>query len=187
MGRLTKKIASIPVSANGLVRLAVVADTHSRPHPAMGARLVELAPDAILHAGDIGDLTLLDDIAKFAPIYAVRGNIDDHARDLPEVLLLDIAGAAPLRILLTHIAIYGSKLRTPVARMAEAEGASLVACGHSHVPFIGVDRGIVVFNPGSIGPRRFRLPIVLGMIDITPSGIKLAHVDATTGRQWLPP
>ena len=104
MGRLTKKIASIPVSADGSVRLAVVSDTHSRPHPAMATRLVELAPDAILHAGDIGDLTVLDDIAKFAPIYAVRGNIDEHARDLPDVLLLDIAGAAPLR----HAAVHPS-------------------------------------------------------------------------------
>lgn len=90
-------------------------------------------------------------------------------------------------ILLTHIALHGSKLRTGVVRMAEAQGATLVVCGHSHVPFIGVDRGIIVFNPGSVGPRRFALPIVIGSMDITPSGIKLAHVDAATGQTWLPP
>src|SRR5690606_8456532 len=102
--------------------------------------------------------------------YAVRGNIDEHARDLPDVLVLDVTGAAPLRILLMHIALHGSKLRTGVVRIAKAEGAALVVCGHTHVPFIGVDRGITVFNPGSIGPRRFTLPIVLGTIEITPSG-----------------
>lgn len=180
-------MAPRPVSADGPVRLAVVADTHSRPHAAMGTRLVEFAPDAILHAGDIGDLALLDDLAKIAPVYAVRGNIDERAGDLPDVLVLDIMGAAPLQILLTHIALHGFKLRVAVARMAKAEGASLVVCGHSHVPFIGIDRGITVFNPGSIGPRRFTLPIVLGTMDITSSGIELAHVDAATGRKWVPP
>jgi putative phosphoesterase len=175
------------VRADGSLRLAVVADTHSQPHPATAARLTELAPDAILHAGDIGDLAVLDALVKFAPVYAVRGNIDTHARDLPDVLVLTIEAPTPLRIVLTHIALYGPKLRAPVVRTAQAEGAALVVCGHSHVPFIGSDRGITVFNPGSIGPRRFMLPVVLGRIDLTPAGLKLAHVDAATGQTWLPP
>jgi uncharacterized protein len=179
--------ASIPVSADGSLRLAAVSDTHSRPHPATAMRLAGIAPDAILHAGDIGDLKVLDELAGIAPVYAVRGNIDSHAHDLPDTLMLDIASAVPLRILLTHIAVYGPKLRAPVARMARTEGATLVVCGHSHVPFIGVDRGITLFNPGSIGPRRFTLPIVFGTIDVTSSGVKLAHIDAETGARWLPP
>jgi putative phosphoesterase len=187
MARLVKKTASVPAAASGSVRLAVVADTHSQPHPATGARLAELAPDAILHAGDIGDLAVLDDLAKVAPVYAVRGNIDTRARDLPDVLVLAIAAPTPLRILLTHIAVYGPKLSGAVARMAQAEGAALVVCGHSHVPFIGVDRGVTVFNPGSIGPPRFTLPVVLGTIDVTPTGFKLAHLDAVSGQVWLPP
>lgn len=52
---------------------------------------------------------------------------------------------------------------------------------------IGRDRGIAVFNPGSIGPRRFALPIVLGKIDITPDSIRLAHIDCETGALWTPP
>ena len=71
--------------------------------------------------------------------------------------------------------------------MARARGASLVVCGHSHVPFIGRDQGLVVFNPGSIGPRRFHLPIVFGVIDLGPGGVKLRHVDCETGRTWEPP
>ena len=71
--------------------------------------------------------------------------------------------------------------------MARAERASLVVCGHSHVPFIGQERDLTVFNPGSIGPRRFHLPIVFGTIAVAPQGIRLAHVDCETGQPWLPP
>jgi putative phosphoesterase len=187
MERLVKQTASVPVAAEGSMRLAVVSDTHSQPHPAMPARLAALVPNAILHAGDIGDLAVLDGLAALAPVYAVRGNVDAHARSLPDVFVLDIAAPAPLRILMTHIAVYGPKLRAEVAGMAKAEGAQLVVCGHTHVPFIGSDRGLTVFNPGSIGPRRFALPIVLGTIELTPAGFKLAHVDAATGDTWLPP
>lgn len=184
VGRIVKQTASLPVEAGASVRLAVVSDTHSHPHAKTAQRLAELAPAAILHGGDIGDLAVLDELAKVAPVYAVRGNIDTHARDLPDVLTLDVGA---LRILLTHIAVYGPKLRSEVARMAKAERATLVVCGHSHVPFIGIDKGVTVFNPGSIGPKRFSLPILLGTIDVTPSGVRLAHVDAETGTAWLPP
>jgi putative phosphoesterase len=187
MGRLVKRTASLPVAADGSVRLAVVSDTHSEPHPAMHARLAEIAPEAILHAGDVGDPAVLEQLARIAPVYAVRGNIDAHAPDLPDVLIFEIAAPSTLRILMTHIALYGPKLRAEVARMAKAEGATLVVCGHTHVPFIGTDKGLIVFNPGSIGPRRFSLPIVLGTIVLTPAGFKLAHVDAGTGETWLPP
>lgn len=166
------------------VRFAVVADTHSHPHAATAERIAELKPQAILHGGDIGDLSVLDDLAKLAPVYAVRGNIDTHARDLPDVLVLDLGN---LRVLLTHIAVYGPKLRSEIARLARAEGAKLVVCGHSHVPFIGTDQGLTVFNPGSIGPKRFALPILFGMIEFTPTGVKLAHIDAATGERWFPP
>jgi uncharacterized protein len=171
------------------VRIACVADTHSQPHPNTAKYLEALAPDAILHGGDIGDLEVLDELAAIAPVYAVRGNIDIHARDLPDVLTIDITHGETtrMRILLTHIAVVGPKLRAEVAKRAREVKAQLVVCGHSHVPFIGVDRGITVFNPGSIGPRRFSLPIVFGKIDLTATGIKLAHISAETGEAWSPP
>jgi uncharacterized protein len=170
-------------------RLAVVADTHSRPHPRTRERLAALAPDAVLHAGDIGDLAVLTELGGIAPVYAVRGNIDVRAPELPDVLVLDVErdGATPLRILLLHIGVAGPRLRADAARLARRAGASLVVCGHSHVPFIGVDRGLTVFNPGSIGPRRFDLPIVFGTIDLDPAGVRIGHIDAESGRAWMPP
>jgi len=174
---------------DGAFRFAVVADTHSKPHPATRERLAALAPDCILHAGDIGDLGVLDELAQAAPVLAVRGNIDAQVADVPEALLVELkrGDVLKLRLLLVHIAVYGPKLRAEVARSAARERASLVVCGHSHVPFIGRDRGISVFNPGSIGPRRFQLPIVLGAIDITASSAKLTHIDCETGAPWQPP
>ena len=169
------------------MRVAVVSDTHSQPHPATAARLRAIAPAAILHAGDIGDPRVLEELAAIAPVHAVRGNIDARPPGVPDTLVIDIAAAAPVRILMTHIAVSGPKLRAPAFRMATAEGATLVVCGHSHVPFIGTDRGITVFNPGSVGPRRFSLPIVFGTLDVAPSGVSLAHVDVETGERWLPP
>jgi putative phosphoesterase len=174
--------------SSGSFRFGVVADTHSKPHPAAAERLAELQPDAILHAGDIGELSVLDDLAKLAPVFAVRGNID-AVSDVPELRLLELMSGATLklRVLLLHIAVYGIKLRAEVARIAAKERASLIVCGHSHVPFIGRDRGLSVFNPGSIGPRRFQLPIVLGAIDITDTSASLRHIDCETGKPWTPP
>jgi putative phosphoesterase len=151
----------------------------------MSRHLARLRPDAILHAGDIGDQAVLDDLARLAPLFAVRGNIDGRALDLPDELTLDLGDA--LRVFLTHIAVAGPRLRADVARAARAAGASMVICGHSHVPFIGEDRGLTVFNPGSVGPRRFTLPIVFGMMDVSPAGVRLAHVDCETGQAWTPP
>jgi putative phosphoesterase len=172
---------------SGPLRLAVVADTHSAPHPATTKLLRSLTPDAILHAGDIGDLAVLDELQAVAPLFAVRGNIDVRAPDLPDVLTLDVvAGDASLRILLIHIAVDGPRLRGDAARLARAREASLVVCGHSHVPLIARDGELSVFNPGSAGPRRFRLPIVFGVIDVTPAAVHLSHFDCETGQPWTP-
>lgn len=186
--RLVRKAATLAADESGSLRLAVVADTHSLPHPKTSGHLAELRPRAILHAGDIGDLEVLDRLAEVAPVLAVRGNIDTRAHALPDLLVLDVVGGdRSLRILMVHIGVNGPKLRVDVARLARAEGASLVVCGHSHVPFIGRDRDLTVFNPGSIGPRRFHLPIVFGTMDISPAGVRLGHVDCESGQPWTPP
>jgi putative phosphoesterase len=179
---------TLPTRADGSVCLGVVADTHSLPHPATVELLRARSPDAILHAGDIGDLGVLEALAAIAPVHAVRGNIDVRAPNLPDELTIDLVhdGARVLRILLVHIAVNGPRLRADVARTAKAAGAELVVCGHSHVPFIGEDRGLVVFNPGSAGPRRFSLPIVFGTLALAESGLRLEHVSCETGVKWSP-
>ena len=172
----------------GALRIAVVSDTHSAPHERADARLAELAPHAILHGGDVGDLSVLDALAKRAPVIAVRGNVDGHV--LPDFVTIDVRGpeGSLLVILLTHWAVQGPLLRPEIARLAAKEGASLVVCGHSHLPLIAQDRsGVAVFNPGSIGPRRFRLPIALGVIEVTRAeGVRLRHIDCETGSAWRP-
>jgi putative phosphoesterase len=178
--------ASIRLRDDGGLTLAVIADTHSRPHARSVELVRALAPDAILHAGDIGDPSVLDAFASVAPLVAVRGNIDEHV--LADVVSIDVtsAGASVYRICLLHIGVYGAKIRADAARTAHAQKARLLVCGHSHVPFIGKDKGLMVFNPGSIGPRRFTLPIVFGVITIGNGKLGLHHVDCETGERWAP-
>jgi putative phosphoesterase len=169
------------------MRLVTVADTHSHPHPASAEHIAKLQPDAILHAGDIGSLEVIDALNELAPTIAVRGNIDGRAH-LPDSIDVTVRDGDDvlLRLLLTHIAVRGPKLRADAARQAQAHDAQLVVCGHSHVPFIGRDRGLLVFNPGSIGPRRFTLPIVFGVLDVARDGLDMRHISAETGDVWLP-
>src|SRR4051812_38661443 len=124
---LIRRSATLPARDGGALRLAIVADTHSRPHPNAIGQLAARRPDAILHAGDIGDLAVLDALGAVAPVLAVRGNIDSRAATLPDILVLDILGAARgSRLLLLHIGVNGPRLRADVARLARSEGASLV-------------------------------------------------------------
>jgi putative phosphoesterase len=193
--KLRETHVRIPAKDDGTLRLAVVADTHGRPHPRALERLAALAPAAILHGGDIGDLAVLEALAEVAPVHAVRGNIDADVRDVADLATIDLVAAGDgeletrallLRIMLFHIAVAGPRLRADAARLAKGHEADLVVCGHSHVPLVAKDRDLLVFNPGSIGPRRFTLPIVFGTIDVAPTGLRFAHHDCETGEVWRP-
>jgi putative phosphoesterase len=187
-GRSVHRSEVVRASEKGEFKVVLVADTHSQPHPNARALIQRLAPDVILHAGDIGDLGVLDGLQELAPLLAVRGNIDSRTPGLADSMDIDfVAGERSLlKVVLTHIAVYGPKLRAEVARLASEHQARMVLCGHSHVPFMGRDKGLVVFNPGSIGPRRFELPITLGTLQIAPGGISLQHVSCETGEPWAP-
>jgi len=184
-----QRLERVSVREDGSLRLAVVADTHSALNSRALGALAALHPDAILHAGDVGDLRVLDELATVCPVLAVRGNIDVRLPGLADVLVVEVGTADRLflRILLLHIGVYGPKLRADATRLARAEAASIVVCGHSHVPFIGSDRGLTVFNPGSVGPRRFNLPILFGTIDVNARDVRLKHFDCNTGQPWEPP
>ena len=184
----TKATVRVPLHGDGSLRLGIVADTHSAPHELGLQHLAKLKPDFILHGGDIGDLSVLDRLGEIAPVHAVRGNIDTRAPDLPDALVIELMNGerVELRLLLTHIAIAGARIRGDAAKLARAEKASLIVCGHSHVPFIGQERGLAIFNPGSIGPRRFTLPILFGFMELSPTSVSLKHYDAETGAEWKP-
>ncbi len=136
--------------------VGVISDTHGllRPEALEALR----RSDLIIHAGDVGDHNIIPALQKIAPVTAVRGNIDTEpwARKLPDSDVLQI-GSAKI------YAIHNLKeLRVdPVA-----EGYAAVISGHSHIPKQEIIGGVLYFNPGSAGPRRFRLPISVGRLHV---------------------
>lgn len=178
----------LPVPSDRAFRIVVISDTHGRPHPNAREVIGDLAPDAILHGGDIGELDVLDPLRSLAPVFAVRGNIDARAPGVPDSIDLELKAneTSLLKLLLVHRAVYGPKLLSDAAALARRTACSLVICGHSHVPFIGRDKGITLFNPGSIGPKRFDLPITLGLLCVSAGGSTLKHVSCETRQTWLP-
>lgn len=188
MKHLIQTRHSIALRPDGTLRVVVVADTHSQPDPRSATVIAAQRPDHILHAGDIGTPTVLDALAVHAPVTAVRGNIDAQMPGVPDVVTVDVHDGERtlVTMLLLHVAVFGPKLRADAARLARASRAGIVVCGHSHVPFIGRDRGIAVINAGSIGPRRFQLPIVFGVIDVQRDGVSMHHVSCETGEPWQP-
>ena len=186
--RPTSAREAFPLRPDGSLRLVVVADTHSLPDPRSAAVIAAQRPDRILHAGDIGAPGVLDDLAIHAPVTAVRGNIDAEMPGVPDVVTIDVCDGdrTLITLLLLHIAVHGPKLRADAVRLARAADAGIVVCGHSHVPFIGRDQGIAVVNAGSIGPRRFRLPIVFAVVDVRRDGVTMHHVSCETGARWRP-
>jgi uncharacterized protein len=112
--------------------------------------------DYIIHAGDIGAPEILEKLATVAPVTAIRGNIDKAAwaRTLPETDVFELDG----------ISIYILHDLAQLDLKPAAAGFSAVISGHSHIPKQETRDGVLYFNPGSAGPRRFKLPITLGKL-----------------------
>jgi uncharacterized protein len=136
------------------VNIGVISDTHGllRPDAVEALR----GSDYIIHAGDIGDPNILSKLAQLAPITAVRGNVDREkwARKIPETNVLEIGG----------VFIYVLHDLQSLDLKPEAAGFSAVISGHSHVPRKEIRNGVLYFNPGSAGPRRFKLPVSVGRL-----------------------
>ena len=139
------------------MKVGVISDTHGllRPEAVEALRGVE----HILHAGDVGVAAILDRLGQIAPVTAIRGNIDlrGPCAKLPPVELVELDGCS---IYMLHN-LHELDL-DPVAA-----GIQVVISGHSHNPSIERKKGVLYFNPGSAGPRRFSLPISLGFLEIT--------------------
>jgi len=146
--------------------LGVISDTHGLLRPEALAALTGC--DRLLHAGDVGGPEVLEALAVRAPLVAVRGN-NDHgpwAERLPEVATVEAGGLA---LLLLHDA---SEVRRRFPEGPAAAGFAAVIAGHSHRPRCERADGVLWFNPGSAGPRRFRLPVAVGRLRIARGAIE---------------
>jgi hypothetical protein len=147
---------------SGPTRIGVVSDTHGLLRPAALGRLRGV--DRIVHAGDIGSPEVLSALAAVAPVTAVRGNNDRAAwaRDLSETVILEVG---QVRLYILHDA-------KTIAIDLRAEAIDVVVAGHSHKPALASRDGILFMNPGSIGPRRFTLPIAMGFLTVRGAGVR---------------
>src|SRR4051812_23565787 len=132
--------------------IGVISDTHGllRPEAVDALR----GSDLIIHAGDVGHPSILAELAKIASVRAIRGNIDvdPPLNQLPETEVVEVGGVS---LYVLHN-VHDLDLNPRVA------GFAAVISGHSHKPASDVRDGVLYFNPGSAGPRRFSLPISVG-------------------------
>lgn len=150
-----------PAVPENVTLIGVISDTHGllRPEaltPFMGA-------ERIIHAGDIGSPNVIERLATIAPVVAVRGNNDRGAwaENLPETLLLDVRGHS----------IYVLHDLAQIDLSPRAAGVDVVISGHSHKPEIAQRDGVLFVNPGSAGPRRFRLPVAIAVLYVADDSV----------------
>lgn len=155
--------------------VGVISDTHGLLRPEVFG--VFEGVDRIIHAGDVGRADILVELAAVAPVTAVWGNTDDwEIRDrLPEIAKLQLAG---VEVVVIHGQQFGSP--SPEMVVPSYPDAGLVVFGHSHVPVIQRVGTVLAVNPGSAGPRRFRLPITVALVTIEEGRVeaRLVSLDA---------
>jgi uncharacterized protein len=153
------------MSDSRAIRIGVISDTHGllRPEAIEALR----GSRYIIHAGDVGAPEILTELASIAPLTAIRGNVDKAAwaRELPETAVLEVG----------NISIYVLHDLAQLDLKPEAAGFAVVVSGHSHVPKQEMRNGVFYFNPGSAGPRRFKLPISIGKF-IIENGVTRAEM-----------
>ena len=137
-----------------MTTIGVISDTHGLLRPEALAALQ--GSNFIVHAGDIGDPAILGKLNQIAPVTAVRGNVDQGAwaEKIPQTNVLEVEG----------ISIYVLHILDELDLKPEAAEFAAVIYGHSHVPKQEVKNGVLYFNPGSAGPKRFDLPVSLGRL-----------------------
>jgi uncharacterized protein len=153
------------------VNIGVISDTHGLLRPEAVAELRH--SDHIIHAGDVGASEILDQLREIAPVTAVRGNIDTSpwARPLPETEVIELGG----------VSIYVLHDLAQLDLQPEAAGFRAVIYGHSHV-FRQEMRGrVLYFNPGSAGPRRFKLPLSVGRMKVEQGSVTAQIIELHIG------
>jgi uncharacterized protein len=146
------------------VVVGVISDTHGllRPEALSGLQ----GSDYIIHAGDVGDPAILDQLSALAPVTAVRGNVDHGpwAQKIPINDVLEVGG----------ISIYVLHRLEDLDLKPEAAGFAAVIYGHTHTPKQEAKNGVLYFNPGSAGPKRFKLPVSVGTLTVLNGKISAA-------------
>lgn len=157
---------NLPQAEPASFKIGVISDTHGLLRPE--AIIALSGVDAIVHAGDVGDPRILDELAKLAPTTAIRGNIDSSGpcAKLPAEEYVTLGG---INLYLVHD-------RAKLSLDPAAAGVQVVVFGHSHKPLLEERRGVLFFNPGAAGPRRFSLPITVGLLHIEGGRIRAEHV-----------
>jgi hypothetical protein len=142
------------------MNIGVVSDTHGLLRPEVGAALKGV--ERILHLGDVGRASILKDLEKIAPVTAVRGNVDRTGAcgKLPETDVVLVEGRY---LYMLH------DLKTLHLDPAAGKFAAVLS-GHTHVPNFYRKKGVLYFNPGSCGPRRFELPVTVGLLTVGQDG-----------------
>jgi uncharacterized protein len=142
--------------------IGVISDTHGLLRPAAIEALRGV--EHILHAGDVGDASILDSLRNVAPVTAIRGNIDvgGPCSHLPATEVVTLDGHT----------FYMLHDRQTLDLDPVAAGFSAVISGHSHKPLIEWRHGVLYMNPGSAGPRRFSLPVSIGLLAIGVDGLQ---------------
>jgi putative phosphoesterase len=149
------------------VIIGVISDTHGLLRPE--ALIALQGSDHIIHAGDIGDPEILEKLAVIAPVTAVRGNVDHGAweQKIPATNVLEVDGTS---IYVLHN-LQELDLKPEVAKF------NAVIYGHTHVPKQERKNGVLYFNPGSAGPKRFKLPVSVGRLLLTEGKVKSEIVE----------
>ena len=142
------------------MRIGVISDTHGLLRPEVAPALAGV--DRILHLGDVGKISILRELERIAPVTAIRGNVDGEGpcSELPETDVLLLGGRY---IYMLH------DLKTLHLDPAAGRFAA-VLFGHTHVPNFYKKKGVLYFNPGSCGPRRFELPVTVGLLTMDADG-----------------
>jgi putative phosphoesterase len=149
------------MALTGIQKLGVISDTHGLLRPEAIQALHGV--DRILHAGDIGSTRVLEALNEIAPVTAIRGNVDREpwCRKLPETAVVEVGKT--LLYIVHNLETLDFDLRTA--------GFSAVVYGHTHCASREMRNGILYFNPGSAGPRRFQLPVTIGCLEIRDNQI----------------
>ena len=140
--------------------IGLISDTHGLVRPEALAAL--RGCEAIVHAGDIGKPEVCDKLRELAPLTAIRGNVDTWATDLPDTAVMSFEG---VRLYVIH------DVKT-LELDPRAAGFAAVISGHSHVPKAETRDGVLYLNPGSAGPRRFKLPISVATLRMSEHGLE---------------